>query len=104
MLTGSPAPPDGLLAPRMGLAWPDPRATTPVWLRLARLASLLVHLVRMWIGAIVLAPRLAGERRHALMCRWALRMLDVLAVRVVVRGEVPPADKALLLVSNHISW
>ncbi|MBX3027898.1 1-acyl-sn-glycerol-3-phosphate acyltransferase [bacterium] len=79
---------------------PDRR--TPFATRAARLTRLLAHLLRMWAGARLLAPRLRPAARAHLMRRWARRLLRGLAVEVRLHGA--PVPEAALLVANHVSW
>lgn len=72
--------------------------------RALRLVGLAAALLRMWLGALLRAPRLAGETRGAFVHSSARRLLDALAVEVVVRGRPPDPRRPVLLVANHVSW
>ncbi len=48
-------------------------------------------------------PRLAPAQRHARVQVWALKLLDCIAIKLVVIGS-PPTFGPVLLVANHISW
>jgi len=83
---------------------PRPEPGTVIPARLLRAARLLALLARMWLGAHLAAPRLSESQRARLMRRWARRFLATLRVEVRVRGAVPRASEATLLVANHVSW
>ncbi|WP_189531679.1 lysophospholipid acyltransferase family protein [Paludibacterium paludis] len=80
------------------------KSTSPLT-RAARLALMGVHFL---YGFYLLAFRYRKLDRTAqvrLARRWSLRMLKVLGIEVVMRGEWPgeyPANT--LMVANHISW
>ncbi len=80
------------------------RGATSFATRAARVARLVYHLLRLWLATFRAAPSLSAEEREAFVRRWAVRILQALAVRVVVRGEVPAAGVPVLLVANHVSW
>lgn len=80
---------------------PPERRTTPAT-RATRLLRLVAHLLHMWAGAHVLAPRLRPAARGDLIRRWARRLLRGLAIDVRLHGA--PAPEATLLVANHVSW
>ncbi len=79
-------------------------ALTAPPLRVWRLARGVVHILAMWLAALLLAPRLRGAGQRALVHRCAARLLDILGVQVTVRGEIPLPEQPLLLVANHVSW
>jgi 1-acyl-sn-glycerol-3-phosphate acyltransferase len=69
------------------------------WLRIARLA---LHLAR----GLFIAPFFPFQtqaRRNREIRRWARKLLDVLALRLHVHGDVDEA-RPLMLVANHVSW
>lgn len=68
-----------------------------------RLVRALVH--ALWGAAIVavLFPRWDQPRREARVQAWALKMLDLLGIRLELHGK-PCANGPVLLVANHISW
>lgn len=72
--------------------------------RLARLGQLLWQVARMWLAARRRAHRLGPLARGELVCSSAAALLASLRVRVVARGEVPPANVPVLIVANHVSW
>jgi 1-acyl-sn-glycerol-3-phosphate acyltransferase len=63
----------------------------------------LVHALGGLATILVLFPRWDAPRREARVQAWSLRMLEVLGVRLELRGQ-PPATGGVLLVANHISW
>lgn len=71
-------------------------------LKLLRLAG---HLLAGVLTILLLFPRLDGTERARRLTRWASRMMAILRIRVVTRGEAPrPGEGGALLVSNHVSW
>ena len=48
-------------------------------------------------------PRIAPERRRALMGWWSGKLLRILNVHAHVRGEGPAAG-AVMIAANHVSW
>jgi 1-acyl-sn-glycerol-3-phosphate acyltransferase len=82
------------------------KLTSP-WLRAARIARLVVHLVRGMLIAGLVFPRISEARRREHVRRWSRQLLDILAVRLHV---VPPGAASrhppvrTMLVSNHVSW
>lgn len=57
-----------------------------------------------FIAGIVL-PKLTPRRRDLVISRWSTALLDLLNIRVVVEGEVPPGGLSnTMFVANHISW
>jgi len=65
---------------------------------------MLVQLCVVWLGAVMVAPRLAVGRRNALVARFAARTLAILGVSVRVLGARPLLDGPVLVVANHVSW
>lgn len=58
----------------------------------------------LFIAGIVL-PRLSHERRDRVISRWSAALLDLLNIRVVTRGDIPPRNLTnTMFVGNHISW
>jgi 1-acyl-sn-glycerol-3-phosphate acyltransferase len=112
MFTDSSAPRDAMRA-----AWPDApdpparrqqapgvSSATPLHIRVARVARLLVLLGRLWFAARFRVPRLSAAQRTRVMHGWARRVLRALRVDVRARGHVPAAGAPLLVVANHVSW
>lgn len=72
------------------------------WFFFARLG---LHLAEGLLKALTVFALAGGEGRERLALAWSRRLLGLLGIRLVVRGEVPgPENGNLLLVSNHVSW
>lgn len=72
--------------------------------RAARGAALVAHLVLVWAAAVTVVPRLRAATRAACLAAFARQTLALLGVRIVRRGAGGPADGAVLVVANHVSW
>lgn len=72
-------------------------------LALWRLSHALAVAIGGFFTIVVRFPQLPQSHRDARVQAWAGRMLQVLGVRLVVRGT-PPVAGPMLLVANHISW
>ncbi|HEX2826526.1 MAG TPA: lysophospholipid acyltransferase family protein [Burkholderiales bacterium] len=70
------------------------------WLRIARLA---LHLARGLFTAAFLFPFQSQATRDREIGEWAAGVLDILALRLTVHGELVKA-RPLMLVANHVSW
>ena len=68
-----------------------------------RMARLVRHLAGVYASAVWHAPRLEPAERRELTVRFAREMLDVLQVRLHVRGT-PCGRTPALIVANHVSW
>lgn len=68
-----------------------------------RLVRALAHVLSGWWTIHRTFPRLPVAEREARVQRWALRMLEIMGIRLVVQGT-PPGQGPLLLVINHLSW
>ena len=68
-----------------------------------RLVRALVHALHGAVVIVFLFPRWQAPRREARIQAWALRMLDLLGIRLELHGK-PCATGPVLLVANHISW
>src|SRR5262245_59324293 len=118
MSTDSFALPDGItsawrgfgIGPAVGAGglWRGPQGTERMpnarLARGARFAGLLFVLLRLWLAALFLAPRLTTAQRWHAVRRWAHRLLRALRVEVRARGQIPAPDAPLLVVANHTSW
>lgn len=72
------------------------------WILLLRLA---LHFAEGLLKALTLFALAGGTGRERLARDWSRRLLGILGVRLVVKGDVPGPDSGnLLLVSNHVSW
>src|SRR5262249_18943921 len=83
---------------------PDGVQTASPALRGLRAIAMLVQLCVVWLGAVVVAPRLGVSRRNALVARFAAGTLAILGVRVRAVGAQPLRDGPVLVVANHVSW
>lgn len=83
---------------------PDDVQTASPALRCVRAVAMLVQLCVVWLGAVVVAPRLGVSRRNALVARFAAGTLAILGVRVRAVGAQPLRDGPVLVVANHVSW
>lgn len=64
-----------------------------------------LHLAEGLLKALTVFALADGKGKERLARDWSRRLLGLLGVRLVVRGEVPsPESGNLLLVSNHVSW
>jgi 1-acyl-sn-glycerol-3-phosphate acyltransferase len=70
------------------------------WLRIARLA---LHLARGLFTAAFLFPFQSQATRDREIREWAGGILDILALRLSVDGDIVKA-RPLMLVANHVSW
>ncbi len=74
--------------------------------RLIALGKLLVIVPHIAVGLYTIYghfPRLSQTQRNNRIEVWAGKLLDKLAIKLVVNG-VPPSAGPVLLVANHISW
>lgn len=72
------------------------------WIFFLRLG---LHLADGLLKALTVFPLLGGLGRERMALKWSRRLLGLLGLRLVVRGEIPhPGSGNLLLVSNHVSW
>jgi 1-acyl-sn-glycerol-3-phosphate acyltransferase len=77
---------------------------TPVWRRIARLASLCVHLGRGLLIAWLRFPRLSHAARAAEKRHWSRKLLAILGISVRETNPAPDLPLRCMLVLNHISW
>jgi 1-acyl-sn-glycerol-3-phosphate acyltransferase len=70
-------------------------------IKLLRLAG---HLLTGTLIVLLWFPRLDAGERGRYVSRWAERMLHILKIRVVVRGQLPERSSGALVVANHTSW
>ncbi|SFN28670.1 1-acyl-sn-glycerol-3-phosphate acyltransferase [Formivibrio citricus] len=69
-----------------------------------RLAALGVHVAAGLGIARWLFPRYPEARRKRSIHRWSRQLLRIVGLRLAVHGQAAPADKPILLLSNHVSW
>jgi 1-acyl-sn-glycerol-3-phosphate acyltransferase len=77
---------------------------TPVFLRLFRLARVLLHLLRGLAVASVMFPWLPKAARDVRKRRWSRKLLSILSVSVRERNAPEKLSDRCMLVLNHISW
>lgn len=91
-LGDQPSPgPQGLLQ----LAQAIPLAT---W----RLSRVLLHVLLAYVRSYLVWPQLDEQGWHDETARWSGKLLDILGIKLNVRGQARPGAK--LVVSNHVSW
>lgn len=66
---------------------------------------LVFHLLAGVVKAALLFPRAGRARRADLIRRWSARVLAILDIRLIVKGNAPDSSTAsVMFVANHISW
>jgi 1-acyl-sn-glycerol-3-phosphate acyltransferase len=73
-------------------------------LRCYRYVRLLLQLFSGLFTVAVLFPAYGRERRWRAIQRWSAGIVRCLGIEVTVYGEPPLTQRALLGVSNHVSW
>lgn len=76
------------------------RSVVATW----RLTRAVLHLVH---GAAIIRlqfARYASERREARIAWWSAKLLRLLGLKLVIKGDVGPAQQGVLVVCNHVSW
>jgi 1-acyl-sn-glycerol-3-phosphate acyltransferase len=76
----------------------------PYLLRCYRYIRLLLQLLSGLLTVALLFPFYRRERRWRAVQRWSAGVIRGLGMEVVVHGRPPQAPRALLGVSNHVSW
>src|SRR5215471_10482348 len=94
--------PDSPSRPRLRVSAQE--RPTPRFIRLYRLARVVLHLFYGCFYVGVLFPFFSGERRSRAVKRWSRQILQMLGVRVIVHGPRPTGHVPTLIVSNHVSW
>jgi 1-acyl-sn-glycerol-3-phosphate acyltransferase len=82
---------------------PSPR--TSCLTQLQRGSRLVLKLLKgvLLIGCVF--PHLRPSERDVIIESWCREVLDVLSVRMNLRGEIPPGKvSSVLFVANHVSW
>jgi len=82
----------------------DGERVTSLATRLWRFSRLLAHIVQVLCAARWVLPRLERVERQRRLQQWAARLLSILQVHVIVKGQLPDPGQPSLLVANHISW
>ena len=82
----------------------DGQRRTSLGTRLLRFFRLLAHLLQVMLTAIWALPSWDRAERQRRAREWAARLLRVLNVQIVIKGQIPAPNEPALLVANHISW
>lgn len=69
----------------------------------AKLARALRHILIGFVTILLVFPRISQQQREKRIQAWSLKMLECIAVKLVVRGQ-PVSTGPMLLMANHISW
>ncbi len=73
--------------------------------RCYRFCRLLVHVAYAVLLMAFLYPRYSKARKALSVKRWSLKLLEILNVRLTVKGDPPAAMPAnSMLAANHVSW
>jgi len=80
------------------------RRHTALGTRLLRFCRLLAHMLWVALTAVWLRPGRDRAERQRRGREWAARLLEILQVQVVIKGQPPEPGSPALLVANHISW
>ncbi|MDP2248572.1 MAG: lysophospholipid acyltransferase family protein [Nitrosomonadales bacterium] len=70
-----------------------------------RSSRMVLHtLYGLFVAGLIL-PRLSPLHRDVVISRWSKALLDLLNIRVIVLGDIPPRNLTnTMFVANHISW
>ena len=63
-----------------------------------------VHVLHAIALTALVFPWLDSSARRARVKRWSVRLLEILAVSIVVRGDLDLREGNVLVVANHVSW
>ena len=69
----------------------------------AKLAWALLHIVVGFVTIVLVFPRLSQEQREIRIQVWSMKMLRLIAIKLIVKGQ-PASNGPVLMVANHISW
>jgi 1-acyl-sn-glycerol-3-phosphate acyltransferase len=72
--------------------------------RAIRFVRILAVVLRLYLVARLVAPRLSAAARARRIAPCARRLLHAVCIEVRARGHIPAPGTPLLLVANHISW
>lgn len=82
-----------------------PERSNGFLIRLWRLAQLALHVLVGLIKAALLLPWVNRVRRAGLIHLWAVRLLDILHIRLSVQGKQPGfSTTSVMFIANHVSW
>ena len=81
------------------------RKQTAYLTRCYRFCRLFVHVAYVVLLAAFFYPHISKARRALSLKRWSLKLLEILNVRLEVKGDPPAAMPAnSMLAANHVSW
>ncbi len=69
-----------------------------------RLFLLILHLLVGVAKAALVLPLVEKSRRTAMIRAWSVRVLAILRVELVVKGQPDASSRSALFVANHVSW
>jgi 1-acyl-sn-glycerol-3-phosphate acyltransferase len=72
--------------------------------RIYRYVRTCVHVSAGIATTLFVFPLVSAHRKRALVKRWSVRLLRILAVEAQVRGDLGARGGNVLVVANHISW
>jgi 1-acyl-sn-glycerol-3-phosphate acyltransferase len=67
-----------------------------------RLGRVLIHVLHGLLIALLVFPQVGAAARRTRVQWWSAKLLSLLGVQLVVRGQFRPGAK--LVVANHVSW
>lgn len=73
-------------------------------IRLYRYVRTCVHVGEGVTTTLLVFPLVSPERQRQLVKRWSRRLLRILAVDAITRGDLGARGGNVLVVANHISW
>ena len=68
-----------------------------------KLLRALLHILIGFVTILLVFPRISQQQREMRIQAWSLRMLECIAIKLVVKGQ-PVLNGPMLMVANHISW
>lgn len=78
---------------------------TPRYIRLFRIARMVVHTLYGALIAVTVLPWVGPRRRDLLISHWCRGLLSCLNILVIVKGSPPDIDcHRTMFIANHISW
>ncbi len=83
---------------------PAHHGPNPPPVRLYRYVRTLVHVGAGVATTVFVFPLISPSRKRALVKRWSVRLLRILAVDARVRGDIVARGGNVMVVANHISW
>lgn len=83
---------------------PASTARNPLPVQLYRALRTCVHVLQGIAITALIFPWLDSAARRARVKRWSVRLLEMLVVSIVVRGDLSLREGNVLVVANHVSW